>query len=90
MEVNMQGGVVELWRRPRVLQATGKKHAKFQKDITNGLFTPPVKDGRSSIWPDFEVAAINAARIAGKSDDEIKALVTELLQGRKLAMSAAA
>ena len=29
-------------------------------------------------WPSNEIAAINAARIAGKSDEELKALVTRL------------
>ena len=75
--------VVELWRKPRVLQVTGKKHAKFQKEISEGLFVPPVKDGRSSTWPSNEVAAINAARIAGKSEDEIRVLVANLVSARK-------
>lgn len=47
--------------------------------IQAGLFTKPVKIGRRcSAWPDYEIAAINAARIAGKSDDEIRALVSNL------------
>lgn len=34
-------------------------------------------------WPAHEVAALNAARIAGKSDDEIRILVQELESARK-------
>jgi prophage regulatory protein len=34
-------------------------------------------------WPSSEVAAINAARIAGKTDDEIRALVVKLEEARK-------
>ena len=33
-------------------------------------------------WPDYEVEAVNAARIAGKTDDEIRVLV-EYLQGQR-------
>lgn len=52
--------------------------------IAAGLMTPPIKLGsKSSAWPAFEVNAILAARIAGKSDDEIRALVVELTEARK-------
>jgi len=45
--------------------------------------TPPVKLGeRCAAWPLHEIAAINAARIAGKSDEEIRELVTQLEQQR--------
>ncbi len=36
-------------------------------------------------WPSSEVVAINAARIAGKSDEEIRALVVKLEAARKAA-----
>jgi prophage regulatory protein len=36
-------------------------------------------------WPSGEVAAINAARIAGKPDEEIRALVVKLEAARKAA-----
>ena len=52
--------------------------------IAAGLMTPPIKLGsKSSAWPAFEVNAILAARIAGKSDDEIRALVVQLTAARK-------
>jgi prophage regulatory protein len=34
-------------------------------------------------WPDHEVTALNEARIAGLSDEEIRALVTRLEGARK-------
>jgi prophage regulatory protein len=41
--------------------------------------TPPVKLGARAIgWPTEVILAINAARIAGKSDDEIRQLVRRL------------
>lgn len=52
--------------------------------IADGLLTPPIKLGsKSSAWPASEVNAILAARIAGKSDVEIRALVVELTEARK-------
>lgn len=52
--------------------------------ISAQLLTPPVKFGaKSSAWPASEVNSILAARIAGKSDDEIRALVIELTEARK-------
>ena len=51
--------------------------------IKQGLMPPPVKLGeRCSAWPEYEVAAVNAARIAQKSDDEIRELVVKLQRQR--------
>ena len=51
--------------------------------IKQGLLTPPVKLGeRCTVWPDYEISAINAARIAQKSNDEIRELVRQLQQKR--------
>jgi prophage regulatory protein len=47
--------------------------------ISEGLWTRPVNlGGRSVGWPDYEVEVLNAARRAGKSDEEVKWLVREL------------
>ncbi|WP_374293079.1 helix-turn-helix transcriptional regulator [Paenirhodobacter enshiensis] len=52
--------------------------------VSAQLLTPPVKFGaKSSAWPASEVNAILAARIAGKTDDEIRSLVIELTEARK-------
>lgn len=58
--------------------------------IKQGLLTPPVKLGRSSAWPETEIEAINAAIIAGRTDDEIRTLVKELEAGRTTAQGDAA
>jgi prophage regulatory protein len=45
----------------------------------NGLLTLAVKIGpRAVAWPDYEIEAIATARIAGVSDDGIRALVKRL------------
>jgi len=71
---------MSILRMPAVKAETGyRSHASIYNAIKAGLFTKPVSIGQRSVgWPDDEVRAICAARIAGKSDDEIRALVTHL------------
>jgi prophage regulatory protein len=42
--------------------------------------------GRSVGWPETEVIALNTARIAGKTDAEVRVLVQALEADRKKAM----
>jgi prophage regulatory protein len=52
--------------------------------IAQGLWTKPVSLGERTVgWPSEEVAAINAARISGKTDEEIRVLVVKLEAARK-------
>lgn len=69
-----------------VLHERGRSRSSHYLDIQQGLFTRPVQIGLRAVgWPSSEVAALNAARIAGKSDDEIRALVAKLEAARKVA-----
>ncbi len=73
-------------RLPAVLRERGRSRSAHYQDIQQGLFTPPVAIGARAVgWPADELAALNAARIAGKSDDEIRALVAKLEAARKAA-----
>lgn len=70
-------------RRKRVELETGYSRSTIYLRITQGLCTKPISLGVRAVgWPSGEIAAINAARIAGKSDDDIRALVTRLEAGR--------
>ena len=71
---------MSILRMPAVKAETGhKSHASIYTAIKAGLFTTGVAIGqRSKGWPSDEVKAINAARIAGKSEAEIKELVNRL------------
>jgi len=72
-------------RRKPVQGETGYSRSTLYNRINQGLFTKPVKLGPRSVgWPAMEVAAINAARIAGKTDAEIRALVIQLEESRAL------
>ncbi len=72
----------DLLRMPDVKRASSLARPTIYRDIRRGTFPRPVKIGTISAWPAAEIAAINAARIAGKCDDEIRQLVAELERNR--------
>jgi prophage regulatory protein len=77
---------MKLLKLPQVLGQTAKARSTHYNDIKAGLMTPPVRLGENSVaWPEHEIIAINSARIAGKSGDEIRILVTRLLSDRQAA-----
>lgn len=66
-----------------------KSKSSFYTDVAAGLMVRPVKIGaRAAALPAHEVEAINAARIAGKTPDEIRALVARLHLQRVQAVQA--
>ena len=67
-------------RLPDVKRVLGHRaDASVYNAIRVGLFTNGVAIGqRAKGWPDYEVDAINAARVAGKSESEIRELVRAL------------
>lgn len=71
---------MSILRMPAVKSETGhRSHASIYTAIKAGLFTKPVQIGQRSVgWPSSEVQAINAARIAGKSEPELRELVNRL------------
>ena len=75
---------MSIWRMPTIKAETGhRSHASIYTAIKEGLFTKPVSIGQRAVgWPSTEVNAINAARIAGKSDAEIRELVVLLNEKR--------
>jgi len=75
-------------RLPVVLREPGRSRSAHYLDIQQGLFTKPVAIGARAVgWPAVEVTTLNAARIAGKSDAEIRELVKQLEAERKTAPS---
>lgn len=73
-------------RLPAVLKRRGRSRSSHYADIKAGLFVKPVLIGlRATGTPDNELDTLNAARIAGKSEDEIRALVVMLESARKAA-----
>ena len=71
-------------RLPAVKTSTGLSRSTIYLRIAEGVFPKPVSlGGRAVGWPAHEITALNAARIAGKSDTEIRELVTKLETARK-------
>jgi prophage regulatory protein len=73
-------------RLPAIKASTGLSRSTIYLRIAQGVFPKPVSlGGRAVGWPASEVAALNAARISGKSDSEIRDLVVKLEAARKTA-----
>lgn len=74
----------KMFLRVKEAQAyTALARSTFYSYISKGLIPPPIKVGdRASAWPVSEIVAINKARIRGKSNEEIKALVASLVVAR--------
>ncbi len=74
----------KLIRFEQVLPLYGTAETRFRQDVREGLMTSPIKPSRKlSLWPESELTAINAARLAGRKPDEIRALVQQLHAKRK-------
>lgn len=74
-------------RLPAVKSESGYSRSTIYLRIAQGLWPKPVSLGLRMVgWPNSEVTAMNAARIAGKADDEIRALVVKLEAARKSAI----
>ena len=77
---------VTILRRKQVQTRIGLSRSTLYLRIAERTFTKPVAlGGRAVGWPAHEVAALNAARIAGKPDAEIRELVEKLEAARKAA-----
>ena len=71
---------MQILRLPAVKGRTGhRSDASIYNAIRDGHFPTGVAIGqRAKGWPDYEVDAIVTARIAGKSDAQIRELVQTL------------
>ncbi|MFT6491362.1 MAG: prophage regulatory protein [Porticoccus sp.] len=71
-------------RLPAVKQQSGLSRSTLYLRISEGLWTKPISlGGRSVGWPASEIETLNAARIAGKADDDIRQLVLALEKERE-------
>lgn len=77
--------VTRIIRKPELREKMGLgSNSTVYAHVEEGTLTPPIKIGlRASGWPENEADAINAARIAGKSEDEIRELVKVLIAKRQ-------
>ncbi|OYT84815.1 MAG: transcriptional regulator [Burkholderiales bacterium PBB6] len=70
---------LSILRRNQVEAESGYSRSTIYLRMAQGLWPKPVSIGARAVgWPSGEVDALNAARIAGKTDLEIRELVTRL------------
>lgn len=80
---NSPPGPSTILRLPAVKSETGYSRSTIYLRIAQGLWTKQVSLGPRCVgWPAYEVAALNATRIAGKPDNEIRDLVVNLEAAR--------
>ena len=71
-------------RVPAAKARSGNSRSTIYLRMSQGLWTKQISLGPRCIgWPASEISALNAARIAGKTDEEIRALVVKLEAARK-------
>ena len=70
-------------RRRQAEAASGYRRSTIYLRIRQGLWTRPVHLGARAVgWPAHEIEALNSARVAGKSDEEIRRLVAQMEAAR--------
>lgn len=75
---------IKIERKPEVLARTGFSRSTLHLRIKENLFVPPVSLGDRAVgWIEHEVNAVLSAMIAGSTKDELRALVSSLVEQRK-------
>ena len=83
--------MARILRLPAVIDRYGKSRSPIYADIQAGLFVRPIKLGeRAAGWPEGEVNALIAARVAGASERDVRCLVDRLHEQRSVGMPALA
>ena len=74
-------------RRQQVQAATGYSRSTIYAHMALGLWPRPVNLGaRARGWPSYEVSTMLSARVAGKSEEQIRQIVRQLEQAREVAL----
>lgn len=75
-----------IYRKPALKGILNIADSTIYLHVSQGLITRAVQIGPRAVgWPSHEIDAIISARIAGKSEAEIKALVVNLTAARQSA-----
>jgi prophage regulatory protein len=75
---------ITILRLPAVKARAGLSRSTIYLRVSQGLWPRPISLGARAVgWPSNEVEAINAARVAGHSDEDVRALVRRLHDERR-------
>ncbi len=81
----MKTPTLRIERKKEVSQRTGLPPTTLADRISNGLFPKPIPlGGRTVGWPSYEVDQVIKAMIAGKSEIDVRKLVSTLEAERRL------
>ncbi|MBT9611914.1 MAG: AlpA family phage regulatory protein [Burkholderiales bacterium] len=71
-------------RLPEVISLLGLSRSSIYLQISDGLFPPPIHmSARCSAWPMHEVQRIILARVAQKTESEVREIVREIIKARQ-------
>lgn len=71
-------------RLPELTALLGIGKSSVYLLVANGLLPPPIHiSTRCSTWPLGEIRAVVGARAAGKSDDEVRLVVRNIMASRQ-------
>lgn len=78
---------IRLLRLPKVKEQLGQSTATIYRQIQAGTLPKPIfASPRTAGWVKSELDAVLRARVAGKSEAEIKELVVQLMTDRTVAV----
>jgi prophage regulatory protein len=79
---------MQILRIEEALRRRGSTRSPHYDDVARGLFTKPIKVNgqRAAGYPEHEVEALIAARVAGATDEQVRRLVNKLHEQRKAGM----
>lgn len=63
-------------------EMTDDSRSESYRKEAAGLLPPHIKVGHKSLWVEHEIQTVIAARVAGKTDEEIRVLIVQLVAER--------
>jgi prophage regulatory protein len=71
-------------RLPELIKRSGLSRTSIQRAVANGILPRAVAvSERCRAWPSNEIDAVLQARIAGRSDEELRELVRAMIAARE-------
>jgi prophage regulatory protein len=75
---------MKILRLPKACGVTGDSRSGLYYKVSRGLLPKPVRIGARAVgWVDVELQAIIRARVAGRSEEDIRTLVKQLETARQ-------
>lgn len=73
---------MKLLRLREVCEKVGFKRTSVYNMVKEGLFPPPIKRGRASLWVEEEIESVIKLWIGNAPDDEVRHVVKAVVERR--------